>query len=631
VNLLIFLILAPLVTAFILLFLKNDKIRAIAIITAAVILFLGSITLLFTNFSHSAQYFNPIIPYIGKLIFFIEFLLAAYIFYTGLRYKQYIVSGLILAQFLIMAFFELKYAPTVMVEHELFVDKLSIIMTLIIGVIGSLTCVYAIGYMKDFHAHYSKELKDNRKFFSFLMFIFLSAMFGIVFSNSLLWLHFFWEITTLCSFLLIGYNKTEDARNSAFRALKFNLLGGLAFSIGIIYLYRFYGVVELDKAVYLGKLGALVPAALISFAGLTKSAQMPFSSWLLGAMVAPTPVSALLHSSTMVKAGVYIILRFASALQGSVLGLILALIGGSTFLITSLIALSQSDAKKALAYSTIANLGLIVLCAGVGTYEAMWAAILLIIFHAVTKCLLFLCVGAVEHKIHSRNIEDMSGLIISMPKISIMMQIGMVGMFLAPFGMLISKWAVLKALVDYNPLLAVFVIFGSSAALFFWVKWLGKIITVVNKENDLEEGMSHTEMRPLYILSFLTVGLCGFFPAISAALIQPYVVEIYGTTIAMSQGNVVIMSIMLAMVMLFPLSFINYGKRVKVVDAYLGGANIETSTSFRGAGSSIKDMEMKNYYLEKYFGEAKLYRFGILFCSIFLVFMFMVLIKWKYF
>jgi ech hydrogenase subunit A len=409
--------------------------------------------------------------------------------------------------------------------------------------------------------------------------------------------------------------------------LEFNLLGGLAFLIGIMFLYRFYGVVELDKAVYLGKLGALVPVALISFAGLTKSAQMPFSSWLLGAMVAPTPVSALLHSSTMVKAGVYIILRFASALQGSVLGLILALIGGVTFLITSLIAVSQSDAKKVLAYSTIANLGLIVLCAGVGTYEAMWAAMLLIVFHAVTKCLLFLCVGAVEHRIHSRNIEDMSGLIISMPKISIMMQIGMVGMFLAPFGMLISKWAVLKALVDYNPLLAVFVVFGSSATLFFWVKWMGKMITVVNKEYDLEEGMNKSEMIPLYILSFLTIGLCGFFPAISAALIQPYVIEIYGTTIAMSHGNVVIMSIMLAMVMLFPLSFINYGKRVKVVDAYLGGANVETNTSFRGAGNSIKDMAMKNYYMEKYFGEARLYRFGILFCFIFLVSMFMVLVK----
>jgi ech hydrogenase subunit A len=208
-----------------------------------------------------------------------------------------------------------------------------------------------------------------------------------------------------------------------------------------------------------------------------------------------------------------------------------------------------------------------------------------------------------------------------------MMQIGMVGMFLAPFGMLISKWAVLKALVDFNPLLAIFVIFGSSAALFFWVKWLGKIITVVNTEQDLEEGMNKIETIPLFILAFLTVGLCGFFPLVSTALIQPYVIEIYGTTLTMSHGNIVIMSIMLAMVMLFPLSFINYGKRVKVVDAYLGGANIETGTRFRGAAGSIKDMAIKNYYMEKYFGEKKLYRFGILFCFIFLICMFMVLVK----
>lgn len=620
-RLLSFLILFPAVTAFVLLFLKNDKIRALAVKIAAIALSLGSVALLVINFHRDAQYFNIEAAYADKAIFFIEALLAVYIFYMGWKRKRYLVTGLILTQFLIMAVFEMKYGHSVMIEHELFVDKLSIIMTLIIGVVGSLICVYAIGYMKDFHLHYHKALKDNRCFFLFLMFIFLSAMFGIIFSNNLLWLYFFWEITTLCSFLLIGYKKTEESENNAFRALEFNLLGGLAFLIGIIFLYRYYGVVELDKAVTLGKLGAMIPVALISFAGLTKSAQMPFSSWLLGAMVAPTPVSALLHSSTMVKAGVYIILRFASALQGTAVGFILALVGGMTFLITSLIAVSQNDAKKVLAYSTIANLGLIVLCAGIGTYEAMWAAILLIIFHAVTKCLLFLCVGAIEHRIHSRDIENMSGLIISMPKISIMLQIGMVGMFLAPFGMLISKWAVLKALVDFNPLLAVFVVFGGSATLFFWVKWLGKIITVVNKEYDLEEGMDRTEIVPLFILSFLTVGLCGLFPFVSTALIQPYVIEVYGMTITMSHGNVVIMSIMLAMVMLFPLSFINYGKRVKVVDAYLAGANIETSTRFRGAGDSIKDMEMKNYYLDKYFGEARLYRCGVLICFILLVFM----------
>ncbi|MCX5687922.1 MAG: proton-conducting transporter membrane subunit [Candidatus Omnitrophica bacterium] len=626
-HLLTFLIIFPLATAFILLFLKNYKIRAIAISTAAALLSAGSIALLIINFHRDVQYFSLEAFYIDKAIFFIEVLLAVYIFYISWKYKKYIVSGLILAQFLIMAFFELKCAQGVIVDHELFVDKFSIIMALIIGVVGSLICVYAIGYMKDFHLQHHKALKDNRCFFSFLMFVFLSAMFGIVFSNNLLWLYFFWEITTICSFLLIGYKKTEEAINNAFRALQINLLGGLAFLIGIIYLYYSYNVIELDKAVYLGKLGVLIPVALISFAGLTKSAQMPFSSWLLGAMVAPTPVSALLHSSTMVKAGVYIILRFAFVLQGTMLGFIIALIGGVTFLITSLIAISQSDAKKALAYSTIANLGLIVLCAGVGTYEAMWAAMLLIIFHAVTKCLLFLCVGAIEHRIHSRDIEDMSGLIISMPKISIMIQIGMVGMFLAPFGMLISKWAVLKALVDFNPLLAVFVIFGSSATLFFWVKWLGKIITVVNMEYDLEQGMHKTETAPLFILAFLTVGLCSLFPFVSTALIQPYVMEIYGMTLTMSHGNIVIMSIMLAMVMLFPLSFINYGKRVKVVDAYLAGANTETSIRFRGAAGSVKDMQMKNYYLEKYFGEAKLYKFGALICFIFIIFIFISLIK----
>jgi len=626
-NLLIYLILFPFIVSFILLFLKNDKMRAIVITSAAIILSAGSIALLIINFHREAQYFSLDSPYIDKAILFIDTLLTGYIFYMGWRYKRYIVSGLILLQFLIIIFFEMKYGPDIIVDHALFVDKFSIIMALIIGVVGSLTSVYAIGYMKEFHLQHKAEFKDNRRFFSFLMFIFLSAMLGIVFSNNLLWLYFFWEITTACSFLLIGYKKNKEAMDNAFQALKINLLGGLAFLIGILCLYRFYGVVELDKAVYLGKLGAMVPIAFISLAGFTKSAQMPFSSWLLGAMVAPTPVSALLHSSTMVKAGVYIVLRFASALQGTMLGFVIALTGGTTFLIASLIAISQSDAKKALAYSTISNLGLIVLCAGVGTYEALWATMLLIIFHAVTKCLLFLCVGTIEHRIHSRDIEDMSGLIISMPKMSIMIQIGMVGMFLAPFGMLISKWAVLKALVDFNPLLAVFVIFGSSAALFFWVKWLGKIITVVNKEQGLEDGIGRIEATPLYILAFLTVGLCGLFPFVSTALIQPYVVEIYGITLTMSQGNIVIMSIMLAMVMLFPLSFVNYGKRVKVVDAYLGAANIETSTRFRSVAGGVKDMGMKNYYMEKYFGEAKLYRFGILFCFIFIIFMFMVLVR----
>ena len=620
-GLLIFLIVFPILAALILLFLRNEKLSAWVVKLSATVVALASITLLFTNFNQEYQYFKLDYAFVEKIILVLETFMAGFILYTALRFNRYLIAGLITLQFFISAGFDLFFGHGITVSHHLFVDKLSVIMALIIGVIGSLICIYAIGYMKSFHALHRKEVKDNRSFFFFILFVFLSAMFGIIFSNNLIWLYFFWEITTLCSFLLIGYKQTDESRNNAFKALEYNLIGGLAFAVAIPYLYFSTGIVELDKIMLLGKASVLIPVVLICFAGLTKSAQLPFSSWLLGAMVAPTPVSALLHSSTMVKAGVYIILRFASILQGTLSGFVLAMIGGVTFLIASFIAITQSDAKKVLAYSTIANLGLIVLCAGIGTYEAVWAAILLIIFHAIAKCLLFLCVGIVEHKIHSRNIESMGGLIISLPKLSIMMQIGMAGMFLAPFGMLISKWAVLKALVDYNPLLAVFVVFGSAATLFFWVKWMGRLITVITVHENIEDNISKTEWVPLYVLSFLTIGICGLFPMVSKLLIEPYVIEIFGQSVAMSQGNIYIMTIMLAMVLLFPLSFINYGKKVKVVDAYLGGANMDLATNFRGSVGGAKDMEMKSYYLEKYFGEPRLFKFGVMICLIFIIIM----------
>ena len=145
-----------------------------------------------------------------------------------------------------------------------------------------------------------------------------------------------------------------------------------------------------------------MPATLIGFAGLTKAAQLPFSSWLLGAMVAPTPVSALLHSS---HDGQGRRLRASSGSrpcsQNTLPGLALGLVGGVTFLVASAVAVTQTNAKRVLAYSTVANLGLVVACGGIGTYEAVWAAILLIIFHAVAKSLLFLGVGTIEHQVHS--------------------------------------------------------------------------------------------------------------------------------------------------------------------------------------------------------------------------------------
>lgn len=604
-----FLLVFPAIVAFALLVLKDDAVRSHIVKAAAVLISLATIAFLVDNFHDEFRFYNLGIKSIDTGMFVVEVLLAAYIFYLSLKFKRRMVTLLVVVQTAAMIMLRVTYGNSIVVANDFFVDKLSIVMALIVGILGSAIGLYSIGYMRDYHKAHS-DVRDRRGFFFFIIFVFLSAMFGLVLSNNLLWIFFFWEITTLSSFFLIGYSRTEEATWNAFCALEYNLWGGIAFILAIYYSYSFFRIAELDRLMLMGGMGGLIPVALICFAGITKSAQYPFSKWLLGAMVAPTPVSALLHSSTMVKAGVYIILRFAMVLDNLAIGYVVAAIGGLTFLIGSAIAVSQHDAKKVLAYSTIANLGLIVLCGGIGTYEAMWAAILLIVFHAVTKCLLFLCVGVVDSEMHTRDIEDMTSLITRMPRVSVMMQIGMAGMFLAPFGMLISKWAVIKALVDSNPILLLFVVFGGSATVFYWVKWMGKMIMVVEPERDVEIGVGGEMWIPLYTLTVLTVLFVGFLPLLSKFLIVPYIIEIYDRTITMSHGNIFIMLVMMGLILAFPLAVINYGKGARIVSPYICGANAEGGVAFTGAFGRKREMEMKDYYIDRYFGEALLSRVG---------------------
>jgi ech hydrogenase subunit A len=235
---------------------------------------------------------------------------------------------------------------------------------------------------------------------------------------------------------------------------------------------------------------------------------------------------------------------------------------------------------------------------------------LLLIFHALAKCLLFLCVGVVEQKIHSRDIESMSGLILNMPRVAVMMLIGMAGMFLAPFGMLISKWAVLKALIDTYPLLTIFIVFGSSATLFFWVKWMGKLLEVVGPHTPSEKGIARGAWVALYGLAAATFLACLLFPLISLWFIEPYVMGVYGHAASLGQGNIIIMMIMMALVMLFPASFLNYGRGVKVMDAYLGGANVQSSVRFLGSGNVVNEAKSQNYYLRDFLDETALNRWG---------------------
>ncbi len=610
-NIVFFLILFPFAAALVLLVTKSDSIRNFIVKVSAVVIALSSLYLAVRYFSAGRVTFDFASETVNYLMMGIEICLAVLIFVLGIKYKKILASLLAAVQTPIMIWFEFSIGHHIHVANNLYLDELSLIMVLIIGIIGSLITVYALGYMKDFQQHHQDQ-RDRRPLFFFLMFLFLAAMFGIVVSNNLVWLYFFWEITTLCSFFLIGYTKTEEAINNSFRALIMNLLGGLGFVFAIIVLGRFHGTLELSRMLEMGGV-VVLPAALLAFAGITKAAQMPFSSWLLGAMVAPTPTSALLHSSTMVKAGVFLIIKLSPVLGWNLAGIMTMLVGGVTFLLASFAAISQSNAKKVLAYSTVANLGLIVACGGIGSYGAAWAGIMLIIFHAVTKSLLFLCVGTAEHNIGSRDIEDMDGLFDRMPRLAGYMIVGISGMFLAPFGMLISKWAAMRAFIDSGNILLVMIIaFGSAATLFYWTKWLGKMVAIMANRENVQGGVHKEEWLVLTSLTALTVAACLTFPWISNFAIVPYLASVFTgvSALALSSNNMYIMTGMLVLIILLPLLFMGRTKK-RIVPVYLSGVNTGDDLTFKGSMDKNVAVSMRNWYMENYFGEAKMNLIGM--------------------
>jgi len=610
------LLLVPVCAAVLLAVFKPDLVRNILVGITSVIIIGTSIFLAWKALLAPVSVTIENAEWISILLFIVELGIALLILGLSIKYRKILPLILSVIQLILIVRLELFGVEKPEVIQTFMVTNLSVVMVLIIGIIGTLICVYSLGYMKDYHEHQIGVPVRKRYFFA-LMFLFLSAMFGLVLSNNLMWILCAWEITTLCSFLLIGYSRTPEAVNNAFRAVWMNLIGGICFTLAITFLLRVNSPVSLlsvNNLLHFPKVSVLtIPLAFIAVAGLTKAAQMPFSTWLTGAMVAPTPVSALLHSSTMVKAGVYLLVLFAPLFSQTWVGIFLALIGAFTFLVTSALAISQSNAKKVLAYSTIANLGLITACAGIGTPAAIMAAILLIIFHAVAKALLFLCVGAVEHKIGSRDIEDMDGLLVRLPLLASAMVIGICGMYLAPFGMLISKWAAFQAFVS-APLGYVFIsllAFGSAFTIFFWTKWLGKLFMRMNRPPAEKIALHISEKISVIVMGVLVIGCCLGFPAIISGVIDPYLTSVRPYFIVVNAGfqymdTLVMLALMATILLFFVLGAILGTKAGKTIPPYMGGRAVDAEGRFLGSLGVYKEAKTANYYLEEYCGEKTL-------------------------
>lgn len=608
VLLLLSAILAPIVFAVAVLFAPGKLKNFLVVLGAIATIIIGVLV----AFQGTFSYLFP--ESITTLAHILEFLLIATFIYIAFKIKNWIIYALSFAQLFIFAanlFFSRGLDHKV---AQFIIDPLSIILVLIVSIIGSLIVIFSIGYMKEHVLHAPKTARSLGVFYFFLI-AFLGLMNGLVISNDLRWLAIFWEATTLCSFMLIGHDGTAEAKESANRALLMNLIGGVALGLGA-FIASYMGVGESLSSLMLYP--AFIPIALIIIAAFAKSAQMPFQSWLLGAMVAPTPVSALLHSSTMVKAGSYLVLRLVPAFSGSALAPIIAIAGAFTFAVTSALAISQSNAKKVLAYSTIANLGLIVTCAGLDTPLAYAAALTILCFHAVSKGLLFLCVGTIEQKIGSRDIEDMSGILFKMPMTTIIAIIGMVSMLLPPFGMLMSKWMAIESAVS-SPIVLLLLILGSAFTLFFWAKWIGRIVTTSYHPKFSREKLSRSMAFSLLIM-VLAVIITGFASVpIYYSFIKPNAVALFSNLSfppsyfdQMASVDYFMQWPFFAILIFVFVAVILTFKGIKeshIRQPFLCGENLEggeTSYEFRSIADAGTRAYAASYYFTPIFGEEKI-------------------------
>ena len=298
------------------------------------------------------------------------------------------------------------WIPPLGIELSMRLDTLSWVMALIVTGVGALVMLYCRWYFRG--------KAEGVGQFSAVLLAFAGAMYGLVVTDDLVVLVMFWELTSVLSYLLIGfYNRRGASRRAALQALLVTSLGGLVMLIGVVLMVVDTGTSSISQILDAAPTGPVVDAALVLIlvGALSKSAIFPFHFWLPGAMAAPTPVSAYLHAAAMVKAGIYLIALFAPVFAGSPLWRpIVVGLGAFTMLLGGLQALRESDLKRILAFGTVSQLGLLTVVLGYGTQDAALAGLALLISHALFKSALFLVVGVIDRQLSTRDIGELSGV-----------------------------------------------------------------------------------------------------------------------------------------------------------------------------------------------------------------------------
>jgi len=418
-----------------------------------------------------------------------------------------------------------EWIPTLGMNLAFRLDGLSLLFSTLILGIGLLIILYA--------RYYLSEKDQGGRFFAYLT-LFMAVMLGVVLSNNLLQLWAFWEMTSISSFLLIGYwHHRSDARQGARMAMITTGAGGLALLAGFVLIGQTVGSYDIDQVLVSGDLirqsGRYhVILILLLLGAFTKSAQFPFHFWLPHAMAAPTPVSAYLHSATMVKAGLFLLARLYPVLSGTISWfLIVSVTGLLTMLIGAYLALFKHDLKGLLAYSTISHLGLITLLFGLGTPLAAVAAIFHIINHAIFKASLFMAAGIIDHETGTRDMRKLNGLWTYMPITATLAMVAASAMAGVPLlngflskEMFFAETLYQSTLGSISWMIPVFATIGAAFSVAYSLRFIHDVF--FNGEPVNLPRVPHEPPRYMRVPVEILVGLClivGIFPGPTAGRI----------------------------------------------------------------------------------------------------------------
>lgn len=433
----------------------------------------------------------------------------------------------------------LDWIPALGLSLSFHADGLSLLFAVLILGIGFLVLLYASKYMSG-HSR-------TGGFYAYLM-MFMGSMIGLVFAGNLLLLFVFWELTSLSSFLLIGFHHDRaESRAAALQALLVTGVGGLAMLAGFVMLGLIGGTYEISALLTQGdaiKSNALYgPVLILILCGaFTKSAQVPFHFWLPSAMAAPTPVSAYLHSATMVKAGVYLLARLHPVLGHTDLWFSIVPVAGAVTMLTgALLAFVQTDLKKLLAYTTISALGTLMLLLGFGTVWSLKAAMVFLVVHSMYKGALFLVAGAVDHESGTRDLRLLGGLRHFMPvttAAAVLAALSMAG--LPPMLGFISKELLYEAKLHAPSFGLVITVLGVAANMFIVaVAFMFCLKTFFLGKGEFPKEPHEVPRLMLVgpvVLSFLGLSI-GLFPDdLADRFIGPAVSAIRGETTEISLG-----------------------------------------------------------------------------------------------